>query len=233
MYFVGDTHGKTSEFLKLTETLLHKSEPGEPIIQVGDMGAGFTKIPRYHDNVRWIRGNHDDPQTSRMHPNYMGNTYSQGKDWGYDEAYKLFWLAGAWSVDWAWRKASNLAGHPLCWWPDEELSQPELDAALALYIEKKPEIVVSHEAPASIVPYVLAKAGIIIKPGDPLYSERFYRPEKLDCIQTRTSTMLQRMLSHHAPRYWTFGHYHISKQIVIDRTTFKCCAELESYRIVL
>lgn len=220
MIVVGDVHGKAFEFSKLIERL----DTDEPIFQVGDMGMGFGFVPHFPKNVKWIRGNHDDPQLSRMHSNYLG-------DYGYLPEHKMFYMAGAWSIDWAWRKASNNAGHPLCWWPDEELSQPELDAALALYIETEPEVVISHEAPSSIVPHVLAKAPLIIKPGDPMYSENFYRPEKLECIGTRTSTTLQRMLNYHQPKQWVFGHYHIDKNLHLGPTQFHCVGELSHIKL--
>lgn len=222
-------------------------EEGELVIQVGDMGIGFSNIPVYPDHVKWIRGNHDDPQAAREHPNYLG-------DYGYDEKHEMFWLAGAWSIDWQWRKIWNQkeyekwvrfkqnSSKPVkkCWWPDEELSQEELDKALDLYIEKKPRIMISHEAPSNITPHVLIRKGLTFKEGDPMFNPEFERmrdysdfnrPEKLQCIETRTSKTLQRMLNHHTPRFWCFGHFHISKTIDTGSTLFKCCAELEPFHI--
>lgn len=226
---VGDIHGKVAEFQKLIAN--HNSKT--PIIQVGDVGFGFGGIPNFPDNVHLIRGNHDDPEAARKHPNYLG-------DYGYWPEHKLFYLGGAWSIDYAWRQLWNLQNAPRkVWWEDEELSQPELDAALALYTETKPEIVISHEAPASIVPHVLSK--VKLDPNSsPVFSIEFERyrdysdynrPEKLECIKTRTSTALQTMLDIWRPRFWAFGHYHISKIVDTGSTLFKCCAELESFRI--
>lgn len=244
MWFIGDVHGKVIEFQNMLERrILPDSEEGEPIIQVGDMGAGFVTVPRYHPNVRWIRGNHDDPQESRKHPNYIGL-----KDYGYNEQHKLFWLAGAWSIDKDIRLWRMRNGGAVQWWPDEELSQPELDEALALYIEKKPEIVVSHEAPASIVPRVLwvdtsYMAPASFKSGDPMYDPLiavrrvetgyYARKEKLGCVDTITSRMLQRMYEHHTPKHWVFGHYHIPKIVDAGSTLFKCVGELEVYRVMV
>lgn len=239
---VGDVHGK----VELFQNLIHRrTESEDTIIQVGDMGAGFGSIPDYPDNVYWIRGNHDDPAASRAHKNYLG-------DYGYRPEWKLFYLAGAWSIDWEWREKWNAqaladwnkwkrnSSKPprKVWWEDEELSQEELDKAVELYAQSKPEVVVSHEAPASIVPHVLAKVTLSFEQGNPfnvtgfpLDEGKYNRPEKLQCIKTRTSEALQRMLDIHRPKYWCFGHYHISKGIDTGSTFFKCCAELEPFRI--
>lgn len=240
MICVGDIHGKTKEF----QQLIANHNPKTPIIQVGDVGFGFGFIPHFPDNVKLIRGNHDSPEAAREHPNYLG-------DYGYWPEHKLFYIGGAWSIDYAWRKEWNKQNWPKkVWWEDEELSQPELDVAFELYKETKPEIVISHEAPASIVPYVLSKVKLdltnspmnnpdfkraVENPELERYRDRdisiFDRPEKLECIKTRTSTTLQNMLDVHRPRFWVFGHYHISKIVDTGSTLFKCVAELEPFRI--
>lgn len=225
----GDVHGKIEEFNYLIET---KTTPDDTVIQIGDMGIGFGFIPHFPKNVKWFRGNHDNPTMSMMHSNYLG-------DYGYLKEPDLFWMAGAWSIDWGWRKAHYIQGGQKIWWEDEELSQPELDAALALYTEVKPSIMLSHEAPASIVPHVLAKVTLDLS-NSPMVNPKwekirdesaYNRPEKLECIYTRTSATLQKMLEAHAPKHFVFGHYHIKKDIFIKPTQFHCCEELGLYRI--
>lgn len=221
---VGDVHGKIWEFQKLIE---RRTKPEDLVVQCGDLGMGFCFIPHFPSNVRWIRGNHDDPQMSRMHSNYLG-------DYGYLPEYKLFYLAGAWSIDHQWRKASMLKGGETCWWLDEELSTGELYKAVELYEKVKPEIVISHEAPASVVPYVLARNVLKFDTNSPMYNplyNDFNRPEKLECIKTRTSQALQSMIEIHRPRFHAFGHYHQSRGIDMGSTFFKCCAELEAWTV--
>jgi DNA repair exonuclease SbcCD nuclease subunit len=194
--------------------------------------------------VYWIRGNHDDPTASRKHKNYLG-------EYGYIPKHKLFYVAGAWSIDFAWRKEWNYKKQwekekynsktpaKKVWWEDEELSSIELEAAINLYAETKPEIMISHEAPSSIVPHVLSKVKLDMStsPMVNIEWEKYRdestcnRPEKLECIQTRTSQALQNLLDIHRPKYWCFGHYHISKIVDTGSTLFKCCAELEPFRI--
>lgn len=224
----GDIHGKHDKFFEVINSIPKTDQ----IIQIGDVGFGFGQVPRYPDNVEVFRGNHDDPEVAKKHPNYLG-------DYGYIEKHNLFWMAGAWSIDWGWRKAHYMQGGQKIWWEDEELSQPELDAALALYTEVKPSIMLSHEAPASIVPHVLAKVTLDLS-NSPMVNPKwekirdesaYNRPEKLECIYTRTSAILQKMLEAHAPKHWIFGHYHLQKDIFIKPTQFHCCEELGLYRI--
>lgn len=119
----------------------------------GDMGMGFEgnsydsregknfikEIPIQH---KFIVGNHDDRNLSRIHPNCLG-------DYGYHEHSGIFYVSGGYSVDWAWRKKH------VNWWPDEELSLVQMDACLKIYEERKPSIVVAHECPTEIKYFVL------------------------------------------------------------------------------
>src|ERR1700693_5291578 len=112
---IGDVHGKTGLYKRLVRSM----PPGQRSIQVGDMGIGFEGV-RIHNmsmDHRWFRGNHDNPDKCRKHPNYLG-------DWGYDPETKIFWLAGAFSIDRAWRTEG------VSWWADEELSNLELQKAI-------------------------------------------------------------------------------------------------------
>jgi len=127
-------------------------------LQLGDMGIGFssniekyslqgkTYPPILNNNHKWIRGNHDDPEMSRNHPNYLG-------DYGYDEYTGIFYVSGGFSIDYMYRIKD------ITWWEDEELSIKELEEVLKLYEKFKPKIVVSHECPCVI------KADALTNPG--------------------------------------------------------------------
>ena len=228
--FVGDLHGKMIEFCSLIE---RRTEPDDTVIAVGDIGFGFTDIPKFPDRVKFIRGNHDSPKEALAHPNYLG-------EYGYWPKHRLFYIGGAWSIDYAWRQQYNKIHYPeKVWWEDEELSQGQLDAAIRLYSETKPEIVVSHEAPASIVPHILSKVQLDFSTSPMVNVEwekyrdesTYNRPEKLECIKTRTSTALQAMLDIWRPRLWVVGHYHIGKFVDTGSTLFKCCGELELFTV--
>ena len=226
MFFVGDVHGKTDILINLI-----KRRTDGPVFQLGDMGLGFpgVALPEQPD-LLFIRGNHDDPAACQKHPNYAG-------EFGYLPAHDLFFLSGAWSIDYGWRQAWNQAkleewvrykqnsSKPpqKVWWEDEELSQPQLDAAVALYIEKKPRVVATHEAPTDAAKYLLSGG---------------FRPEKAECANTRTSKALQQMYEAHQPDYWLFGHYHRDLEFTLvkdnepHKTRFICLNELSVQEIL-
>ena len=195
MIFIGDVHGKIDRYL---EKLGDK-----PSLQIGDMGLGFegVHLPSLASQHRFIRGNHDNPQTCRRHQNYAG-------DYGYDFAPKLFYLGGAYSVDKQWRVPG------VSWWEQEEMSTRALRSALKTYSEARPEIVATHDCPESVSRYLLGT--ILIG----------FRPEKL--VRTRTGQALQAMLEIHRPKVWVFGHYHIDKDFEMDGTRFICLNELST-----
>jgi len=103
---IGDIHGYTKTYQKFLKTL----NPDQRTIQVGDMGLGFSRVglPPLPDVHKFFRGNHDSPEKCRAHKNYLG-------DFGYLLEDNLFWLAGAFSIDRAWRVQG------VSYWIDEEL----------------------------------------------------------------------------------------------------------------
>lgn len=214
---IGDVHGKTHIYAKR----LRQRHQDRRTIQIGDMGIGFKGVglAEMPPNHRWFRGNHDNPEKCRQHPNYLG-------DYGYLPEDRLFWLAGAYSID----RAARITG--ISWWPDEELSIQELGEALNLYEKVKPEYVLSHEAPQDAAKFLIGTQARI--PG----SDASYFMAKFGCVETRTSTALQAMLDIHQPKEWVFGHYHVNMQFQIAnkqgemfRTKFVCVEELGEYTL--
>lgn len=202
---IGDVHGKTTQY----QRMLRDKFQGQRTLQLGDMGIGFAGVPPIRadvmgDSHRWFRGNHDDPAKCRASAGYLG-------DWGYLEADRLFWVAGAFSIDRAWRKPG------VSWWPDEELDYETLGKAVDLYAKVKPRFVVSHEAPSIASIYLLNMLGI--------------RPEKASCSQSRTAQALQNMFEIWQPEEWIFGHYHVDHSFNLKGTKFTCIAELSTYEI--
>jgi hypothetical protein len=206
---IGDVHGKTGEYIY---KLKHLSTPS---IQVGDMGLGFKGIGLPPPGAsmpagdhKFFRGNHDNPEKCRQHPNYLG-------DWGYWDKYKLFWVAGAWSID----RDMRIEG--ISWWRDEELSYLELYRALDVYVNMKPRFVLSHDCPESANKVLLYD---LMSP---------YFMAKQQCATSRTCAVLESMLAAHAPEEWIFGHYHVNKTFKVPgyRTIFRCLAELATYEL--
>lgn len=218
MIFVGDTHGH----IERLRTIIRHAPPEKEFFQVGDMGIGFRGVRLFPYNgrrLRFIRGNHDSPAMCRMHPNYAG-------DFGYDESNQMFFCGGAWSIDAAWRIPN------VSWWADEELSYEQLGEAISLYLEKKPRIMVTHEAPASIVPTLLGSTIVAayedsatdadLKKGE----DYQYFKAKMKCVSSRTSQAFDQMLQAHQPDHWVFGHYHIRRDMQFKNCQLHCLPEL-------
>lgn len=200
---VGDVHGYTQAYQKF----IHNLPKDTRTIQIGDMGLGFKGVGLHpmSDNHTFFRGNHDDPKKCRAHKNYLG-------DYGYDPTTGVFHIAGAWSIDRAYR----ITG--ISWWPDEELSQIELQDAIDLYKGFKPRFVLSHEAPAKAAQTLLLR----------LSGEYF--AAKMQCSMSRTSEAMQVMLDYHEPEQWIFGHYHVDKDFYVPhcKTLFHCVGGMMS-----
>jgi hypothetical protein len=200
---------------------------GKSAFQLGDMGLGFKGVTlREFERKRllFIRGNHDNPAFCKAHPNYAG-------EYGYIPEESLFFCGGAWSIDHAWRIPM------ISWWPDEEQSPEELNAAYQMYVETKPRIVATHEAPSKAA--ILMLSGMLApksdeNPTNVLKGEDYqYYKEKLGCIDTRTSQIFQQMFDAHKPEHWVFGHYHLDRDFEIAGCQFHCVSELEKKEIVL
>ncbi len=120
-------------------------------LQCGDMSVGFPlsgdSINFVKDGKDWpaeidakhkfIRGNHDDPELCRTHPNYLG-------EWGFIPEPNMFYVSGGFSIDYE-RRIPNLT-----WWKDEQLTEKQMKQAFAAYELHRPKIMVSHECPLSM-----------------------------------------------------------------------------------
>lgn len=184
MRFIGDVHGYYKTYTKIISE-------AEKSIQVGDMGVGFVEIPEINLNHRFIRGNHDNPFLCTKHSNCI-------KDGTFED--EMFFLGGAWSIDWE----DRILG--ISWWEGEELSVPELQKCIDKYVECKPEIMVTHDCPT-----VMAQK---------LNSHR-------EWDKSKTRQALDRMFEAHKPEVWVHGHHHIYKQVMIKGTRFISLGELE------
>jgi predicted phosphodiesterase len=200
MLFIGDIHGRIKEYLAVLKK--HRIRlPYDHTIQLGDFGAGFVEIPKLYEEDHFIRGNHDDPAKCKLSSNYLG-------DYGYKEidGIKIFFVSGAWSIDAAYRTPMK------SWWPDEELSYPELISAMELYEEVKPNIVLTHDGPNDATIEIIKKHGS-------LFGTSVVYP-------TRTGGALTRMFETHQPDKWFFGHWHQDWKQKIGHTKFQCLPEL-------
>jgi hypothetical protein len=213
--FVGDVHGRFGQYEKIIA--------GAPrSVQVGDMGIGFRPAGGPPDGAfsvtpphgamargdhRYIRGNNDNPAVCREDPHWIPDgRFENG----------IMFVGGALSID------RPLRTEGYSWWPDEELSPAELRRMLALYIERKPAIMVTHDCPEEVARIVITRI-----PAMGVSRKDF---------PSRTRYALQEMWAAHAPSLWIFGHYHLGFDQILrggreNGTRFVCLAELE-YRDV-
>lgn len=131
-------------------------------------------------------------------------------DWG-----SLFFVRGAKSIDgkarrrFPIRKGGKIL--PANYWPEQEqLSLEQARACLELYKEIKPDFLVSHECPHSLVP----------KLSDPLFMHQMGFTESV--LLTETNGLLEKMREYHKPKVHVFGHYHTDFDEVVDGTRFVC-----------
>jgi hypothetical protein len=196
---IGDIHGAVeSRYLPILNTL------GGPSIQVGDIGVGFPHVhlPKLPEIHKFIRGNHDNPEISKKHPNYLG-------DFGYIAEWDLFYVSGASTPLWAMDNFTP----GFDWWPEEQLNLQEFNAAYDLYVEKKPRIMITHDTAD------IASIRILTKQGK----------QKTD--NSSTGGALQAMFDAHKPSFWFFGHYHFPCEFKIHNTYFRCLGIHEDVEI--
>jgi len=217
---IGDSHGFFTTIChgrrySRGRTNLYKILPTLPCntVQLGDYGIfngedikTLRKIkPREGFWDRFFRGNHDNPSLCRKQANCLG-------DFGILPDYpQIMFFAGAESTDvqpdglWPGRtKGKN-------WWTDEQLSPEQMDEALELYSQTKPEIVLSHDCPTRCWGLLSFGAGF------PYWK----------FAGSRTPDFLDRLLDIHKPRLWFFGHHHQARGFWVDGVKFRCCDELE------
>ena len=211
MIVISDVHGNF-DILRRRMKELRKKFPNDSFCQLGDMGIGFPKsqnsdFPKY---FKFFAGNHDNPEVCQRHPNYLGKFGNAEID-----GYKFFYLGGAWSID----RAFRIDG--VSWWQEEELTIAELNTALDLYIETKPEIVLSHDGPFPATHYLMNRFA--------LQTQAWYK--ELSVEPTRTGQALSAMFEAHQPKLWIFAHWHDDWEKNIKGTKFICMKELGSIRI--
>lgn len=187
---IGDVHGHNERYRRLLQKARFT-------IQVGDFGFNYITLSTInYRQHRILAGNHDNYDEVENWPHFLGD-YGIHNIPGFGN---IFFVRGGISID------RHLRIEGVSWWEAEELSMAECYAALAEYKRVRPNFVVSHECPRSIVPFVTKSVQI---------------------IPSRTNQLLEQMLSIHTPNQWVFGHYHQSWDAIINGTHFTCLDELE------
>lgn len=199
--FIGDVHGKQSEYTGIANKATYS-------IQLGDIGFNYDWIQKHlpSDTHKILGGNHDnytvvDGKFVEQTPHFLG-------DFGIytvPEFGDIFYVRGGNSIDKKYRKEG------VNWWPLEEITYSQASQALALYEQVKPNFVITHECPTNLLDYVgMSKEEALnwgIKP-------------------SMTANLLQSMFELHQPEWWLFGHHHRDWEMTINGTKFRCLNEL-------
>lgn len=194
---IGDVHGKYDRYHKI----IRQTDRHPHTLQIGDFGFKYETLnnvdPEKH---KILGGNHDNYAALPSMPHYLG-------DYGYSSlnGVKFFFYRGAYSID---RQHRTIG---IDWWEDEEVEIESFMKARELYREVKPDLVISHDCPEGISPYLL-------DPWSKIY-------------QNKTGWALQELFNIHQPKLWRFGHYHKKWSMDVNGTNFKCLDELEIERM--
>ncbi|MHC4264329.1 MAG: metallophosphoesterase family protein [Planctomycetota bacterium] len=170
-------------------------------IQLGDLGFSTEwKYVKEHifDNHKILGGNHDDYDYIEANDidNYLGNfgEITIGK-------FSAFFIRGGNSIDVARRTPGE------SWWPQEELNREQAEQAFAAYKRVKPKIVLSHDCPWELYPFVVTNNLKIERPNS-------------------TAILLNECYAFHPPDLWIFGHHHNNIVVNYEDTQFICLNEL-------
>lgn len=204
MRIIGDVHHQNQK--KYVEL----AQQAEYSIQVGDVGFDYEIQDLDPIRHRIIAGNHDNYEEYNREfvnqtPHFLGDFGIHSvPDFG-----DFFYVRGGLSID----KKNRTENFD--WWPAEELGAQQANAALTAYEKAKPDFVITHECPASVVSSVAR-----------ISDEQLMRI--WDCrVPSSTARLLQEMLEIHRPKTWVFGHYHQNRKVLIEGTEFICLGELK------
>ena len=194
---IGDVHGKYEHYHKI----VRQTERHPYTLQIGDFGFKYDTLKNV-DSTRHLilPGNHDHYDTCYNHPHFLG-------DYGYTSLNRIdfFYYRGAYSIDRQYRTIG------IDWWENEQVNIDQFMKARELYIDIKPEVMITHDCPQDIALQML-------EPGQRVY-------------ENITSWALQELYNIHQPKLWFYGHWHQSMKIQHGNTQFVCLNELETYTL--
>ena len=206
---VGDIHGHVGQFY--SDAYEAKLWHGIRTIGLGDMGfydefkdaqlhmqhfessaGGKSSLPLV------LPGNHD------YYPLIDKDPYLPM--WGNDEAQKIMWVGGAYSID----KNSRKPGET--WFPEEEIADDQRADIIHTAYGTDADVILSHDAPYSIVSQIFNYGDGPSRTGKLL-------DDVLEGLEFQT-TDNQRSIT------WVFGHHHKNLLFQYKNFTFVCLDEL-------
>lgn len=209
--FFGDTHG----YIDDAEIILDffKSNDVDEVISVGDWGFNLSaKVNLVYEldlmlsnrdmKMRFIDGNHDNHIVLRAFGKHESNvteniTYMhRGSIFTYDDGITIGFLGGAPSIDKRYRLENNLH-----WFKEEEITDDDVNEFIRNTVDKKIDIVVTHDAPKLPQTIYPIKDDI----------------EFFNSSQASLSKVKQ-IVDHAKPKLLIHGHYHRYYNDKIDET---------------
>lgn len=198
---IGDVHGHYDQYVTLAKA-------ADRTIQLGDLGFDYDCLkeldPERHKVLAGNHDNYDNWGTSGFIHMRTGHWLGDFGVYEVPDFGPIFFVRGGYSIDWQYRVEGRT------WWKDEELAYEKMQEALQLYIDTKPEFVISHECPGSIV--------------DPIFGQKIWDGVLLK--PSMTAKLLDQMWSNHSPKWWLFGHHHREEFVELNSTKFRCIPEL-------
>jgi predicted phosphodiesterase len=220
LLYVGDIHSRVKDLGGIVNSA--ETRGIKTIIQVGDFGVlwpnnstsemdNFLKKRarqgKWTTEILTVFGNHDNwdefyrlheeqgrPDKVELYPGSGVFCVSRGSMLDINGISHLF-MGGAESTDQHHRTPG------LSWWDREEPSKEEFDIFFDNLENKKPDTVISHDAPLRVQLYRMRRNA------------------------STTPNMLENALrlSSHKPKNWLFGHHHMLKKWKVDGVKFRCC----------
>lgn len=163
---LGDTHGSAHTILAALRKFF--SDDIDTIIQVGDFGfwpgkhgSTFlayvnTLLGKNGQTMYVVPGNHEDYDQIKNFPIREDGwavarehilVAPRGHHWTWDGRTFLA-LGGAPSVDRAWRVQGQRMGQGKLWWPEEDITQEDIDKTIAV---GHVDVMVAHDAPYGVL----------------------------------------------------------------------------------
>lgn len=180
MIVAGDAHLTTDKDRKRFFGMVGDQEP---VICVGDYSerqADWDAL--VGTKIQIVPGNHDPSKLWKGHPNAL-------------EGYQSFKSGQQTVMTIRGAETPSHAPAGVIRYPDEEMTQEELNQAFEAYVVLKPDIMITHCAPN-----IMGAMRIPKFPGND---------------DSRTVQMFEKMLDVHEPTRWIYGHYHFFENFTI------------------
>lgn len=212
---LGDIHGN---FQKLYMKAMAAKDT--TIIQVGDFGVGFRsrermdvemidinkRLEKNNNRLLVIRGNHDDPAYFDGNYNFSNIEFLPDYTVRTIEGRNYLFVGGAVSIDRCQRKAG------VDYWPDEKFV---LDIDKINAIQENIDVVIAHSSPSFCEPVHFNELVWWFVAQDPSLHDALLQERK--DFETMHATL---KLNGHRVEYWFNGHFHFTKEELINDTNF-------------